>query len=283
MKNTVKEYAVITLGMAMVAAAIYFFMLPGDIVMGSVAGLALLLVNFIPVSVSVMTLILNVLCVVIGFLLIGKEFGTKTVYASVIMPVLMFFLEILFPEMHSLTDDVILDVLCLILIISMGQVLMFQVNASSGGLDIIAKVMNQYFHIDLGNALAIAGGVIICSSIFVYDTKTLIVGALGTYFNGIVVDAYLGGFSRKKKVCVISDRYEKIQQYIIHDISRGATLYPARGGYENKDRVELVTILNKNEYGNLMAYIGKTDPNAFVTVSAVSEVIGMWNRSKRKH
>lgn len=281
-KNKLKEYLVLTVGSILGASAVYFFMIPGNIIMGSVAGAAMIVSNFIPVSISIINFLLNMLCLVLGFLLVGKEFGAKTVYISVLIPGIMRLYELLFPNITSLTGDIVLDTVCMVIVASMGQAILFHANASSGGLDIIAKILNKYFHIGLGQALTIAGGFVILSSVFVYDRKTLIVGALATYFNGLVVNEYIGGFTRKKKVCIISKKYEVIQQYIVSDVRRGTTLYPAKGGYSQEDYMELVTILDKNEYGKVLNYIQKEDPSAFVTVSTVGEVVGMWSRVRRK-
>lgn len=281
-KNIIKEYLVLTAGSFIAAVGVYFFMIPGNIIMGSIAGAAIILANYIPVSVSVMNLLLNMLCLVLGFLLVGKEFGVKTVYISVLVPAILNLYERLFPDITSLTNDIVLDAICMIIAASMGQALLFHANASSGGLDIVAKIMNKYFHIELGRGITIAGGLVILSSVFVYDTKTLIVGAVATYFNGLVVDEYIGGFTRKKKVCLISEKYAQIQKYIVSDIGRGTTLYPAKGGYSDRDYMELITILDKNEYRKVMSYIQQEDPAAFVTVSTVSEVIGLWNKGESK-
>ena len=145
-----KEYAVITAGIFLTALAVYFFMMPANIVLGSVTGLAIVLVNFIPLQVSAMTFILNVLCLIIGFIFVGKEFGGKTVYTSILLPFFLYVFELFFPNNPSLTGDIILDTLCCIILISIGQSLMFNANASSGGLDILAKVLNKYLHIELG-------------------------------------------------------------------------------------------------------------------------------------
>ena len=276
----VKEYAIITAGIFLTAAAVYFFMMPANIVLGSITGLAMVLVNFIPVQVSVMTFILNVFCLVIGFLLVGKEFGAKTVYTSVLLPVFLYVLELLFPNNSSLTNDLLLDTLCCIILISIGQTLMFNANASSGGLDIVAKILNKYFHLELGKGIALAGILTVATTILVYDAKTLIVGILGTYFNGLVLDEYISGFARRKRVCFLSEKYQEIAEYIMHDIKRGVTLYEAKGGYDQSKKVEVQTILTQNEYGQLIDYIHKTDPKAFVTVSTVSEVVGYWNRAR---
>lgn len=276
----VKEYAIITAGIFLTAAAVYFFMMPANIVLGSITGLAMVLVNFIPVQVSVMTFILNVFCLVIGFLLVGKEFGAKTVYTSILLPVFLYVLELLFPNNSSLTNDLLLDTLCCIILISIGQTLMFNANASSGGLDIVAKILNKYFHLELGKGIALAGILTVATTILVYDAKTLIVGILGTYFNGLVLDEYISGFARRKRVCFLSEKYQDIAEYIMHDIKRGVTLYEAKGGYDQSKKVEVQTILTQNEYGQLIDYIHKTDPKAFVTVSTVSEVVGYWNKAR---
>lgn len=276
----VKEYAIITAGIFLTAAAVYFFMMPANIVLGSITGLAMVLVNFIPVQVSVMTFILNVFCLVIGFLLVGKEFGAKTVYTSILLPVFLYVMELLFPNNSSLTNDLLLDTLCCIVLISIGQTLMFNANASSGGLDIVAKILNKYFHLELGKGIALAGILTVATTILVYDAKTLIVGILGTYFNGLVLDEYISGFARRKRVCFLSEKYQEIAEYIMHDIKRGVTLYEAKGGYDQSKKVEVQTILTQNEYGQLIDYIHKTDPKAFVTVSTVSEVVGYWNKAR---
>ena len=276
----VKEYAIITAGIFLTAAAVYFFMMPANIVLGSITGLAIVLVNFIPVQVSVMTFILNVFCLVIGFLLVGKEFGAKTVYTSILLPAFLYVLELLFPNNSSLTNDLLLDTLCCIILISIGQTLMFNANASSGGLDIVAKILNKYFHLELGKGIALAGILTVATTILVYDAKTLIVGILGTYFNGLVLDEYISGFASRKRVCFLSEKYQEIAEYIMHDIKRGVTLYEAKGGYDQSKKVEVQTILTQNEYGQLIDYIHKTDPKAFVTVSTVSEVVGYWNKAR---
>lgn len=280
--SVIKEYGVITVGILITAMAVYFFMMPANIILGSITGLAIVLVNFIPIQVSVMTFILNVICLVIGFVFVGKEFGGKTVYTSILLPIFLYVFELLFPNNPSLTGDLILDTLCCIILVSVGQALMFNANASSGGLDIIAKVLNKYLHLELGKGIMIVGILTVASTILVYDTKTLVVGILGTYFNGLVLDEYIGGFSKRKRVCILSEKSEELTKYIMNDLNRGVTLYDAKGGYDGKVRQEVVTILAKNEYALLMNYIRENDPKAFVTVSTVSEVVGIWNINKHK-
>ena len=279
MKNTetLREYGLITAGSVLIAAAVGFFMVPGDLVLGSVAGLAMVLSQVLPLRVATLNMILNILFLLLGFIFMGRSFGAKTVYASVLYPALVWGIDMVLPDLASMTGDTWLDLLCFIFLVSAGQAILFHVNASSGGLDVPAKILTKYFHIDIGKAVTVCGLVTVVSSVLVYDLRTMIVGILGTYLNGVVVDEFVSGFSRKKRVCILSDRHEEIKEYILHKLSRGVTVYQAVGGFEGKERPELVTILTKTEYAQLMAYVRRTDPDAFLTVTAVSEVAGTWN------
>lgn len=273
----IKEYVIITLGTLIVSMAVYFFLLPSNVVVGSLSGLVMVLATFIPLKISVMTFILNAVLLVVGFLFIGKEFGAKTVYTSLLMPIFLYVFELIFPNNKSLTNDVVLDMICYILVVSVGLALLFNANASSGGLDIVAKLLNKYLHIEIGKAMTLAGMCTAISSIFVYDTKTLVLSILGTYANGIVLDHFIDGFNRRKRICILTEQYKELQNFIVHELHRGVTLYPAIGGYNNEEKIELVTILTRNEYAEVLNYLHSVDENAFVTVSTVNEVIGQWN------
>jgi uncharacterized membrane-anchored protein YitT (DUF2179 family) len=280
MKTLIKEYSIVTIGTLIVATGVFFFMLPSNVVAGSLTGLVMVLANFIPIKISVLTFIFNIGLLLIGFIFVGREFGGKTVYSSIIMPVFLGIYEFAFPNFKSLTDDVLLDTICYILIVSVGVALLFNVNASSGGLDIVAKILNKYTHIELGKAMTIAGMVTALSSALVYDTKILVLSVLATYANGIVLDNFIDGYNRRKRVCILSSNYEQIQDFITNELKRGVTLYQAIGGYKKEEKTEIVTILTRSEYGALLNYLHSIDKSAFVTVSTVNEVIGEWN-SKR--
>ena len=273
---------ILVVGMFIVAVAVYYMMMPGGFVLGSLSGLVIVLVNFIPLPVSVLTFIINGILLVIGFLLIGKEFGGKTIVASILLPVYLAIFEKVTPDVTSLTGDVLTDMLCYMLTICFGQALLFGINASSGGLDIVAKLLNKYFYMELGKAVMIAGFVTAATSILVYDRKTLVVSILGTYLSGLVLDHFIDGFHTRKRVCIITADYQAVQDYIVKELHRGVTLYSAYGGLNHEKKTEVVTILEKNEYGKLLTYIHENDPSAFLTVSTVGEVIGEWNRNRRK-
>ena len=271
-RETVKEFSVITIGTVIVSAAVFFFMLPSQVSVGSAAALAMVLSNFIPMSVSAITLIMNIGLLAVGFFLIGPEFGAKTVYCSVLMPVVLGVFELLFPNFQSITQDPLLDVICYILVVGVGLSVLFSTNASSGGLDIVAKILNKYLKMDLGKAMSASGIAVALSSALCYDSKTVVLSILGTYFGGIVIDHFIFGINIKRRVCVISEQLESIVHFVIHDLRSGATLNEIIGAYDRTPRMEMVTIVDKHEYRLLMEYVRQIDPKAFVTVYSVSDL-----------
>ena len=271
-RKTIEEFAIITVGTIIVAIAVFFFMLPSHVSVGSGAALAMVLSNFIPLSVSTITLIMNVGLLIIGFLLIGPEFGAKTVYCSILMPLVMGVFEKIFPNFQSITQDPLLDVICYILVVGIGLAILFSRNASSGGLDIVAKIMNKYLKMDLGQAMSTSGIIVALSSALCYDSKTVVLSLLGTYFGGMVVDHFIFGINIKRRVCVISNNLEPIIDFVLHELHSGATLNEIIGAYDRTPRMEMVTIVDKNEYKKLMDYVRKIDPKAFVTVYSVSDM-----------
>ena len=271
-KRNIREFFVITGGTAIVAIAVYFFMLPSHVSVGSAAALAMILSNFIPLPISTITFLTNVILLILGFLLIGPEFGVKTVYSTLLLPVMLGILEILLPDFQSLTADPLLDVICYILVVGIGLAILFSCNAASGGLDIIAKIMNKYLRMDLGQAMSVSGIVVALSSALVYDKKIVVLSVLGTYFGGMVVDNFIFGINIKRRVCILSQKHDEILHYILHDLHSGATIYNSIGAFNHTERQEIVTIVDKQEYRQLMDYIRKTDPAAFVTVIAVNEI-----------
>ena len=270
--HNVKDFAVITFGAALAAAAIFFFMLPSNVAVGSASALAMVLSNFIPLPVSALNLAINVILLIIGFILIGSEFGAKTVYTSIMVPAFMGIFEWIFPNFQSLTGDPFLDVLCYILVVGMAMAILFSRNASSGGLDIVAKIINKYLKIDLGKAVSLSGIAVALTSAFCYDTKIVVLSVLGTYFGGMVVDHFIFGLNIKRRVCVISPKLDEIVDFILHDLHSGATLNEIIGAYDNTPRKEVITIVDKHEYRKLMDFVRKTDPKAFVTVYSVNEM-----------
>ena len=267
-----KEMAILTGAVAIIAAAVFFFLIPSHTVVSSISGLAIVLSNFIPLSISAITMILNVGLLIIGFILCGPEFGYKTVYTSIMLPVFMGILEALLPNNQSLTGDQALDVLAYILLVSVGLSILFNRNASSGGLDIVAKIMNKFLHMELGKAMSLAGMCVALSAAFVYDSKTVVLSVIGTYFNGIVVDYFIFGQNEKKRVCIVSQKEELVRDFILNDLHSGATIYEAIGAYTLEKRREIIAIVDKHEYQKLMRFMNEKDPDAFMTVYSVHDM-----------
>ena len=267
-----KEAAILTGAVAIIAAAVYFFLVPSHTSVSSISGLGIVLSNFVPLPLSAITMALNTVLLIIGFFTCGREFGAKTVYTSVMLPVFLGLFERLFPDFGSMTGSQELDVLCYILVVSVGLSILFNRNASSGGLDIVAKIMNKYLHMELGKAMSLSGMCVALSAAFVYDKKTVVLSILGTYFNGIVLDHFIFDNSIKRRVCIITEKEETLRQFIINDLHSGATMYEAIGAYNFEKHNEIITIVDKNEYQKLMNFINREDPKAFVTIYNVSSM-----------
>ena len=270
--DIIKETVILTVAVAIIAAAVDFFLVPSHTSVSSISGLGIVLSNFVPLQLSAITMILNVVLLIIGFFTCGREFGVKTVYTSVMLPLFLGLFEIIFPNFGSMTDSQELDVLCYILVVSVGLSILFNRNASSGGLDIVAKIMNKYLHMELGKAMSLSGMCVALSAALVYDKKTVVLSILGTYFNGIVLDHFIFDHNIKRRVCIITKKEEKLRQFIIHDLHSGATIYEAIGAYNMEKRHEIITIVDKGEYQKLMKFINQEDPKAFITVYNVSNM-----------
>ena len=267
-----QEAAILTVAVAIIAAAVYFFLVPSHASVSSISGLGIVLSNFVPLSLSAITMILNVVLLIIGFFTCGREFGAKTVYTSILLPAFIGLFERLFPDIGSLTDSQELDVLCYILVVSVGLSILFNRNASSGGLDIVAKIMNKYLHIELGRAMSLSGMCVALSAALVYDKKTVVLSVLGTYFNGLVLDHFIFDHNIKRRVCIITQKEEELRHFILTDLHSGATVYESYGAYNMEKRREIITIVDQGEYQKLMNFMNREDPQAFITVYTVSDM-----------
>ena len=271
-KALIKETLILTIAVAIIAAAVYFFLAPSHTSVSSISGLGIVLSNFVPLPLSAITMILNVVLLVIGFLTCGREFGAKTVYTSIMLPLFLGLFEVIFPNFQSMTGSQELDVLCYILVVSIGLSILFNRNASSGGLDIVAKIMNKYLHMELGRAMSLSGMCVALSAALVYDKKTVVLSILGTYFNGIILDHFIFDHNRKRRVCIITEKEEELRQFIIQELHSGATIYEAIGAYNLEKHNEIITIVDNSEYQKLIKFINREDPKAFITIYNVSNM-----------
>ena len=271
--KTVKEMITITLATIIVVIAVFFFLEPSGVSIGSISSLAMILQHVIPLKLSELTMILNVLLLIVGFIFIGKGFGLKTVYTSILLPLTIKALELLLPDYTSIMEDPFLDMICYIFLVSIGLALLFNANASSGGLDIVAKLLNKFLKMDIGVGNAAAGFAVAALSALVSEPKLIVLSFLGTYLNGLVLDHFIWGFELKKRVCILSDHFEEIRLFITRELHSGASVYALQGAYNLENRQEIITIVDKQEYLKLMNYLEKVDPHAFLTVYNVNKII----------
>ncbi len=289
-----KELVIMTLGMAIAAAAVYYFLMPSNLIIGSITGLSMVLSNIftaagIPVKVSVMVTVINAILLVLAWFLIGKEFGAKTVYTALILGPLIDMWEKILPYQKlvepgqtTVMGEIWFDLICFVLILSISQTILFHINASTGGLDILAKIVNKYLHFDIGTSVTVAGAIICCTAFAINPFRMVVIGLIGTWINGIALDYFTASLNRRKRVCIISSQYERIRKYIIEDLQRGCSLYNVTGGYNGHQNIEIQALLTQDEFANLMDFIKTNDIHGFITAGNVSEIYGDWNQKKKK-
>ena len=288
-----KDLFIMTFGMLISAAAVNYFLIPSKLSVGSISGLSIVISGIfellgMTVKVSTVIVIINAILLILAYILIDKEFGIKTVYTALILGPLMDLWEKILPASNLLTDgstsvmgDIWLDLCCFVLLLSAAQAILFHINASTGGLDILAKIVNKYLHFDIGASISVAGAIICCTAFAINPFRMVVVGLIGTWINGIVVDYFTASINKRKRVCIISSSHEILRKYIIEELDRGCSLYNVTGGYSGKENVEIQALLTQDEFSKLMDFMKKNDIHGFITAGNVSEVYGLWNKHKR--
>ena len=289
-----KELVIMTLAMFIAAGAVYYFLMPSNLIIGSITGLSMVLTDIctligIPMKVSWMVTAINAILLVLAWFLIGHEFGAKTVYTALILgPLLEVWEKILpyqkliEPGQTTVMGDIWFDLICFVLILSISQTILFHINASTGGLDILAKIVNKYLHFDIGVSVTVAGAIICCTAFAINPFRMVVIGLIGTWMNGLALDYFMASVNKRKRICIVSDKSEEIRSYIVDTLERGCTLYDVRGGHTGDPHVEIQALLTQDEFSKVMDYVKKNDIHAFITAGNVSEIYGMWNRSKHK-
>ena len=286
------ELFIMTAAMMIAAGAVYYFMIPGKLVLGSITGLSIVISNLfglagLTVKVSVVVTVINAFLLLMAWLLIGKEFGAKTVYTALILGPLLELWEkiypyenLLEPGLTSVMGDPLLDLICFVLLVSISQSILFRINASTGGLDILAKIINKYFHLDIGVSVTVAGAVICCSAFAINPFRLVVTGLVGTWLNGLAVDYFTASLNKRKRVCIIAEDHEKIRSYIVNKLHRGCSMYEVRGGYSGEMHTEIQSLLTQEEFAKVMNLVRTENINAFITAGNVSEIYGLWNRER---
>ncbi len=298
------ELLIMTFGMFMTGVCVYYFLVPSKLIVGSISGLSIVLTNIfqsmdVNISLSLMISTINAILLILAYLLIGKEFGLKTVYCAMILGPMTKVCEWIYPWESLATANEYLtkmtgeaafsvmgnpwfDLLCCVLILSAAQTLMFSINASTGGLDILAKIVNKYLHFDIGKSVSVAGAIICLTAFAINPFQMVVIGLIGTWINGIIVNYFTANLNNRKRVCIVSKDYDRIRRFIIDDLNRGCTLYEVIGGYTNEKSIELESLLTTEEFSALMEFLSKNEIKAFTTAGNVSEVYGLWAKDRRR-
>lgn len=284
-----KELIMMTVGLLIGAAAVYYFLVPSELVIGTISGLAIVIAKLlagvgITIKVSTLILAMNALLILLAFMCLGREMGIKTVFASLLLGPFMDIWEKIYPYeqliepgMTSVMGEPIFDLLGFVVLLGASQAFLFRINASTGGLDIVALIMKKYLHWEIGTSVTVAGFAVVASAFLIQPFRLVVIGLIGTWVNGLVVDYFTASLNKRKRVCIISGEHERIRQYIIDDLYRGCSLYDVKGGYSGDSTVEIQSLLTQSEFASLMEFIRKNQINAFITAGNCSEIYGLWH------
>lgn len=327
------ELVMMTVGIFIGAVSVYYFLMPSHLVVGHLSGLCITINTLIggdADTFSFMVTSANVVLLILAFILVGNEFGAKTVYTALLFGPMVQLCDRIYPYTlltHKVIDnpailaqlqagetvldgngnpyllsragevleqvrdsvmsagigmgDIWFDLVCFVFLLSVSQAIEFRINASTGGLDIVGKIINVYWHFDIGSSIAIAGALICCTAFAINDFRMVVIGLIGTWINGLAIDFFTASFNRRKRVCIISPDYEAIRVYITQELVRGCSLYNVRGGYSNEEHTEIQALLTQDEFAKVMSYVRNNHIQAFITAGNCSEVYGLWLKHKK--
>lgn len=274
-KENIKSYFMMTLGLLFLSLGVYFFQQPNQLALGGVTGIAMVMNKVFPViSMGTYVLIFNSILLIIGFIFIGSSFGVKTIYCSIIYSVMLMLLEKLVPISGPFTNDIFIELLIGIAISAIGMAIVFNQNGSTGGTDIIAKILNKYIHLDMGKSLLIADFGITISAFFAFGTLKGMYAIVGIVLNGIIIDEFTAGINVCKKVEIITSKEDEVLDFIINNLSRGATIYKASGAYTKESKRVISSVIPKKEFISLKLHLKQVDPKCFIIAYDVHETIG---------
>ena len=329
-----KEFVIMNLGIAIGAVAVYYFLMPSKLIIGTISGLSIVLNTLFGGTAdtfSYWVMGINAVLLIMAFLLIGNEFGAKTVYTAMILGPLTQLCDRIYPYTsftHKVVEnpdvlaqlqagqtvldangnpyllsragdvleqvrdsvmsaglgmgDVWFDLVCFVFLLSACQAILFRINASSGGLDILAKIINKYLHFDIGMSVSIGGALICCTAFLINDFRMVVIGLIGTWINGVVINYFTASMDRRKRVCIITREHEKVRDYIVKDQLRGCSLYRVEGGYSGEEYIEIQALLAQEEFANVLAFMRENNIQAFTTAGNCSEVYGLWFKHKKR-
>ncbi len=272
-RESIKEFALITIGIFLVAISVVYFFEPNNIAAGGITGLAIVINHYIPfISIGPLVLMMDAILFIVALIVLGAKFGAKTIYSSFLLSTSMWLMQTFIPI--NITNDLILATIFGTLISAVGMAIVFNANASTGGTDIIAKILNKFFHIEIGKSLLIVDFLVTLLGAVTFGINIGLYGLLAVIINGVVIDNIIAGFKTKSEITIISEKNKEISKFILDDLERGCTFIKGIGGFTRKDTSILYTVLDRNEFIKLKNKIKEIDKNAFITVGEVHEVMG---------
>ncbi len=272
-RESIKEFALITMGIFLVAVSVVYFFEPNNIAAGGITGLAIVINHYIPfISIGPLVLMMDAILFIVALIVLGAKFGAKTIYSSFLLSTSMWLMQTFIPI--NITNDLILATIFGTLISAVGMAIVFNANASTGGTDIIAKILNKFFHIEIGKSLLIVDFLVTLLGAVTFGINIGLYGLLAVIINGVVIDNIIAGFKTKSEITIISEKNKEISKFILDDLERGCTFIKGIGGFTGKDTSILYTVLDRNEFIKLKNKIKEIDKNAFITVGEVHEVMG---------
>ena len=276
MKKDLIDYTIISIGVFIIALATHIFFIPNNFVVGGISGLAIVINALLPqFEIGLIMVFLNIILFTVGFITIGPHFGARTIYASFLLSGFVWLLDAGFPIDGPLIEDRFVQLLLAILITAFGMAIVFRHNASTGGTDITAKILNKYFQVELGKAVLLSDIIVTLVAFYAFDLSVVFYGLVGIFLNGIIIDIILNKFKERKEIRIITDEHEKVKDYIIYTLEKGATIVLGLGGYSNEQKIIITTILNQREYLRLKKFMVDENIEAFVTVSSISRTFGL--------
>lgn len=273
-RQMIKEYILITVAVVLMDIGIYVFKFPNNFSFGGVSGLAVVVTHFVPFTASQINLVINMLLLVFGFMFLGRNFGMKTAYVTVLSSVLLNIMEVVFPMQAPLTNETMLELFYAIALPALASAILFYENASGGGTDIIAMVLRKYSTMNISSALLAVDAIIVFVAYFVFDTRTGLFSVCGLMAKTLLIDKAIERMKLSKYFTIICSKPEPICDYIMNDLKRSATVYKAEGAYTHKDKVVILTVMDPKQAVLLERRIQSVDPEAFLMVTKSSEIMG---------
>lgn len=274
MKSKLKNFSLLTISTLIMAVGIYFFKFANNFTFGGITGIAVLVANFLPISASDFSFVVNILLLIIGWIVLGKSFAEKTAYSTILLSVSLSLLERIYPMSHPLTNEPLLELIFAILLPALGSAILFNIGASSGGTDVIAMILKKYTSVDIGKGLMISDLIFTLAGFLVFNVKTGLYSLFGLIMRSALIDNFIESFNRSKYFHVVTSNATCICDFIQNDLQRGATIVNATGAFTGDDKYIILTVLSPSQAVKLRNFIKEHDPKAFLLVSNTSEIIG---------